>query len=582
MIFGKRLFLSALIMVLAGCYTQEKAPGQKAGSGEFPREIVDFVPYRGNPVFTGTGADTWDLMIRERGYILHEGDMYHLWYTGYNDGSSDTKYLGYATSPDGFTWTRWPGNPIFTGSWVEDMQVVKDGDTYYMFAEGRDDIAHMLTSTDRIHWEDQGSLDIRLTTGQRLSPGPYGTPSAIIEGATWYLFYERKDEGIWLATSTDRKVWTNVRDEPVIAMGPEPYDREAVALNQVIRYNDRYYGYYHACAERPWRDWTTCVAMSTDLITWKKYPGNPVVTGDKSSGILVSDGFRYRLYTMHPDVRVYFPKDYWPEDAHVVAPGAKLEPCAEKIPFAEGPACDPEGNLYFTEPFDNKILVRRPDGTISLFLEDPGGPNGMFFNRDGKLVVCESFSRRMVEIDSSGSKVILAERYDNKKLNGPNDVWVDPKGGIYFSDPDFGRFRDVEQDAQYVFYITPDRAKVMGVTKDIEMPNGVVGSPDGKLLYVTDTKPQKTYVYTINGDGTLSDRQLFADEGIDGMTVDVLGNVYITDSNNVSVYDPTGVKIETIKVPGQPTNICFGGKDRQTLFITTKKALYSIRMQVKG
>jgi predicted GH43/DUF377 family glycosyl hydrolase len=284
-----------------------------AADEEFPPELVDFVPYQGNPVFAGTGKDTWDRTIRERGYILREGDTYHLWYTGYNHNRSDTNYrhtmsLGYATSPDGLRWTRHPDNPVFDKSWTEDMMVLKHGDTYYMFAEGLHDIAHMLTSTDRVHWRDHGRLDIRQTNGQPLSAGPYGTPTVWVEGGRWHLFYERGDLGIWLATSTDRKVWTNVEDDPVIAMGPEPYDKEAVAVNQVIKHGDKYYAYYHACGHKPWRDWTTNVAVSTDLVHWKKYPKNPIVSGDKSSGSLLHDGERYRLYTTHPDVRVYFPR----------------------------------------------------------------------------------------------------------------------------------------------------------------------------------------------------------------------------------------------------------------------------------
>jgi hypothetical protein len=300
---------AAFLIMLTGCGT--KAASRKTVSAPensaslFPPELVNLTPYAGNPLLGGTGGDSWDQKIRERGFILREGDLWRLWYTGYNDNRSDTKYLGYATSPDGIVWTRYPGNPVFTDSWVEDMFVVRQGDIYYMVAEGRNDIAHMLTSSDCIHWRDHGSLDIRQTNGAPLSPGPYGTPTLLIEGKVWYLFYERNDEGVWLASSTDRKTWTNVRDDPVIGKGPQSYDSEAVALNQVIQYRGRYYAWYHGCGHQPWRDWTTNVAVSSDLIHWIKYPGNPVVAGDTSSGILVHDGSRYRLYTMHPDVRMY-------------------------------------------------------------------------------------------------------------------------------------------------------------------------------------------------------------------------------------------------------------------------------------
>ncbi|UFH52614.1 glycosylase [Spirosoma sp. KNUC1025] len=273
----------------------------------FPTELVRFVPYKTNPIFTGTGTDTWDQKIRERGYILREGDTYHLWYTGFKDGLDKNKYLGYATSSDGYNWTRYKGNPILTTSWVEDMNVVKDGNTYYMFAEGKEDIAHLLTSTDRINWQEKGPLDVRYVNGQPLTKGPYGTPTAWKEGDTWYLFYERRDHAIWLATSKDLNVWTNVQDEPVLEKGPMDYDRYAVAMNQVIKYKGLYYAYYHASGFADWHDWSTNAAVSKDLIHWTKYAGNPIVGGNRSSGILVNDGQQYRLYTMHPAVNVFLP-----------------------------------------------------------------------------------------------------------------------------------------------------------------------------------------------------------------------------------------------------------------------------------
>jgi hypothetical protein len=166
-----------------------------------------------------------------------------------------------------------------------------------------------MTSCDGVAWTDHGPLDIRYTNGQPLSPGPYGTPTLWIEGDVWNLFYERGDRGIWLARSADRKVWTNVQDDPVIACGPDAYDMRAVALNQVIKYRGRYYGVYHANADPQWKaPWTTCLAVSDDLVHWKKYPQNPVIRENFSSGQFVDDGRQLRLYTMHPDVRVFFPR----------------------------------------------------------------------------------------------------------------------------------------------------------------------------------------------------------------------------------------------------------------------------------
>lgn len=277
---------------------------------QFPPELVHFKASAQNPVFAGTGKTTWDEKIRERGYILKEGSAYYMWYTGYKKEKNATMYLGYATSSDGINWTRHPGNPIYDLGWVEDMSVIKSEGVYYMFAEGKDDIAHLLTSTDRIHWTEKGNLDIRLTNGQPISKGAYGTPTIWKEKGVWYLFYERGDLGIWLATSKDLKKWTNVQDEPILANGPESYDKYGVAMNQIIKHKGLYYGYYHATAFEDWHEWSTNVAVSNDLIHWKKYDQNPIIGSDKSSGILVHDGQQYRLYTMHPAVHLHFPNDY--------------------------------------------------------------------------------------------------------------------------------------------------------------------------------------------------------------------------------------------------------------------------------
>ncbi len=283
----------------------DPAASSAADSG-FSRELVDFRPYEGNPVFAGTGTETWDHAIRERGFILRDPQGYRLWYTGYAGARTDPKYLGLASSPDGIHWSRDPANPIFDQSWVEDMCVIRHEANMYLFAEGRDDIAHQLTSQDGRTWREEGSLDIREPDGKPISPGPYGTPTVWYEDNVWYLFFERRDAGVWLARSTDRRTWTLIQEDPVLRPGPERYDRAAIALNQIVKHDGRYYAYYHGTAEQPWKDWCTNVAMSNDLLHWKKYPRNPLVAGDRSSGVVVNDGKGYRLYTMHPDVRLYW------------------------------------------------------------------------------------------------------------------------------------------------------------------------------------------------------------------------------------------------------------------------------------
>jgi len=196
--------------------------------------------------------------------------------------------------------------------WIEDVMIVKDGDRYVMFAEGRGDQAHWFESRDGLAWRRRGSLDIRTAVGKRIPPGPYGTPTVFKEKDTWYLFYERNDAGVWLATSKDLCVWTNVRDEPILKPGPGAYDRDLIALNQIVKVGNRYFAYYHGCAnvqDKSKRLWCTCIAGSRDLIHWEKYPGNPLLplAENKSSGIVVHDGKGYRLYTMHGAVHVHMP-----------------------------------------------------------------------------------------------------------------------------------------------------------------------------------------------------------------------------------------------------------------------------------
>ena len=308
-LFNKFCLILLPALIFASWITYDPNPGN-ISTGEFPAEIVNFQPYEYNPLFKGTAdLTTWDEQIRERGFILKEDNNYYMWYTGYTKKTGkQMKHLGLATSPDGLKWTRYPENPIYKANWVEDVFVWKSEEIYYMFAESKDDIARLLVSKDRIHWEDKGALDIRLKNGSPISIGPYGTPTVWKEGDTWYLFYERNDADVWLATSKDLKIWTNVQDEPVLNSGPEAYDQFAVAFNQVIKYKGLYYAYYHASAFKDWREWTTNVAVSKDLIHWKKYGANPILKDNKSSGILVNDGKKFRMYTMHPEVNVYFPK----------------------------------------------------------------------------------------------------------------------------------------------------------------------------------------------------------------------------------------------------------------------------------
>jgi gluconolactonase len=267
--------------------------------------------------------------------------------------------------------------------------------------------------------------------------------------------------------------------------------------------------------------------------------------------------------------------------AKVVAFGAKMEKLANGFRFTEGPAADVEGNIFFTDIANNRIHKWSLDGKLTTIREDSRAANGLYFDKAGNLIVCEGAGRQLVSIDPQGKVTVLADKYEGKKFNSPNDLWIAPNGGIYFTDPRYGSRHDMEQDGEYVYYLAPDRKRLIRVIDDMVRPNGLIGTADGKMLYVADHGGNKTFVYTINQDGTLSNKKLFAPEGSDGMTIDNKGNVYLT-TNEVAVYNKKGRKIETIDVPEMPSNACFGGENKQSLFITARMSLYSIRMQVKG
>jgi hypothetical protein len=280
----------------------------------FPPSLVEFGPVSASPLLSGGGPEAWDRDLRERGWIAREGGRWYLWYTGSNPDRDPVRRVGLATSDDGLNWTRSTANPLLADAWVEDVCVVKRLGRYLMYAEGEKDVAHLLESADRVRWTRCGPLDIRLATGEPISDGPRGTPAVWFERGVWHLFYERMDRGVWLATGVDGRTFRNVRDEPVLACGPEPYDLHAVAFDQVIRHGGRYYAYYHSSPREDRATWQTCIATSDDLVQWEKYRGNPILPVDpdapkRSSAMLVHDGLRHRLYTTHPDVRVRFSID---------------------------------------------------------------------------------------------------------------------------------------------------------------------------------------------------------------------------------------------------------------------------------
>ena len=274
------------------------------------------------------------------------------------------------------------------------------------------------------------------------------------------------------------------------------------------------------------------------------------------------------------------------ESTSVIADGAIMQRIATGFEFTEGPAVDAAGNVFFTDQPSDRIMKLSKDGILSVFLYPCGRSNGLYFDRHGNLWACADEHNELWMIDPNGTVTVVITNFQGKLLNGPNDLWIMRTGGIYITDPYFSRsYWDrgpMEQDGQHVYYLSPDTQTLTQVTTDLQQPNGIIGTPDGHFLYVADYGGGKTYRYTIQPDGTLSDKTQFCSQGSDGMTIDEQGNLYLTSGRSVTVYNRLGEKIETISVSEGTTNVTFGGPDRKTLYITAGKSLYSLRMSVQG
>ncbi len=273
-------------------------------------------------------------------------------------------------------------------------------------------------------------------------------------------------------------------------------------------------------------------------------------------------------------------------ESDIIAPGAEVEMLADGFKFTEGPACDAEGNVLFTDQPNDAIHKWSVDGKLSTFMQPCGRSNGLCFDGEGNLWACADKKNELWCISPEKKVEVVVKDYQGRLLNAPNDLWIRSDGGIYFSDPFYKRNYwnrgPSEQDVQGVYFLTPDRKKLIRVADDLETPNGLIGTPDGKTLYVADLKAKKTYSYAIEEDGLLSDKKLFCEMGSDGMTLDNEGNVYLT-GRGVTVFGSAGKQIAHIPVDaGWTANVCFGGRDRQTLFITAKEYFFGLQMRVKG
>lgn len=270
----------------------------------------------------------------------------------------------------------------------------------------------------------------------------------------------------------------------------------------------------------------------------------------------------------------------------LIAAGATLQQVDSSYSFTEGPAVDKAGNVFFTDQPNDRILKWSTDGTIEVFMDGAGRSNGLFFDHDGDLLAAADAENELWSISMDGEVTVLLSDLEGRKFNGPNDLWVAPDGGIYFTDPFYKRAywtrEEKEIEVERVYYLPPDRQSVRVAADNFVRPNGIIGTPDGKTLYVADIGDRKTYRFRIGSDASLSDPVVFAEMGSDGMTLDAQGNLYLT-GRGVTVFNPAGEQILQIPVDQRWTaNVTFGGKDRKTLFITAMNSVYTLAMNVRG
>lgn len=284
----------------------------------------------------------------------------------------------------------------------------------------------------------------------------------------------------------------------------------------------------------------------------------------------------FPLVAQTPDIDPAFP----------VARNEKLQLISSQFSFTEGPASDDSGNVFFTDQPNNKIWKYDTKGNLTVFMDSAGRANGLYFNTGGELIICADENNQLWSLSPRGKISVLVDDFENKKLNGPNDVWINKKGDIYFTDPyyqrDYWKRTKPELKLQSVYLLKRGSRAAVSVEDSLMKPNGIVGTPDGKHLYVADIGKGKTYKYSIKKDGSLGEKKLFAEMGSDGMTIDNQGNLYLT-GNGVTVFNKDGARIKHIRVPAKWTgNVCFGGKNRDWLFITASDKLFKIRMDVKA
>ena len=283
-------------------------------------------------------------------------------------------------------------------------------------------------------------------------------------------------------------------------------------------------------------------------------------------------------------------------DKKIIPPDAAVQKISQDMDFnfVEGPAWDGKEYVYFTDIPKNLIYKYSvQEKSFTVFRENSGGANGLMFDSQGRLVACEGGTGRLTAMDMEGHVVaVLADSFKGDRFNAPNDLVIDRFGGIYFADPDFGLDENRPQEKKGVYYRKTD-GSVVCLYDEMNKPNGIILSPDGSILYVVDTSSPYVRAFDVHGEGYVGDPYIFARlkmaedtegawSGADGLAMDIDGDLYVTTSLGVQIFSPNGDYIDTITVPEAPANCAFGGQDMKTLFITARKNVYSIGLNVPG
>ena len=278
-----------------------------------------------------------------------------------------------------------------------------------------------------------------------------------------------------------------------------------------------------------------------------------------------------------------------PKFSELISGEAKLETVATGFGFTEGPMWDPAGFLYVSDETINKIFRVYPNGrkeeVIAL-----GDPDGNTFDRRHRLIDCASVLRAIIEVTPDGKYKVLADRYEGKRLNSPNDVIVGPDGALYFTDPTLDLVQGEKQEIAFQgVYRLDDAGNLRLLTRDLTQPNGLAFSPDGKKFYVDDSEQRNIRVYDVAGDGSLSNGRIFGEEpggkheGVpDGIKVDENGNLFVTGPKGIWVWDANGNHLGTIVMPEQPANLTWGDPDYRTLYITAMTSVYRLHTKTRG